>query len=337
MNVKRTELLGALSLVAPGLAGKDTIEQGDCFVFRDGEVITYNDEVALRAKSPLDITGAVIAAPLLQLLNKMEDDELEVTMEEGELRLKGKRKRGGVKMEAAITLPLEGLEAPKKFFALHKDFLEGLRIVGGSCSSDESNFVITCVHIAPSFVEATDNFQATRFPMETGFTKDLTLPSASVRKLITYFVAKCCVGEEWIHFRNDQGLLFSCRIYFDTYPDLTSSFKFKGSSVKLPDGLREVVSRAEVFVQEQDQHMVNVMLKGPRLSLRGEGSQGWYEETRKVVYEGEDLNFRMSSELLKDMAGREAECLVGQNKMMVKTEKYTHLACLSMAEEKEAE
>ena len=64
MKVLRKKLLEELQIADIGLAAKPTIQQSDCYVFQNGEVITYNDEVACHTKCSLGITGAVNAKKL---------------------------------------------------------------------------------------------------------------------------------------------------------------------------------------------------------------------------------------------------------------------------------
>ena len=53
-----------LEAVSPGLATREAIEQSSCFVFKDGRVMTFNDEVACSIDCELGFDGAVAAKPL---------------------------------------------------------------------------------------------------------------------------------------------------------------------------------------------------------------------------------------------------------------------------------
>ena len=67
-----------------GLSSKDNMEQSSCFVFRNGQVITYNGEICCTSPLtnaegvPFDCYGAVPAKTLLQTLRKSPDDEIEI-------------------------------------------------------------------------------------------------------------------------------------------------------------------------------------------------------------------------------------------------------------------
>ena len=80
MKINREELLNQLESVQPGLSIREIIEQSSCFVFQDGKVITYNDEIFCSQKTPLKIKGAVLAAPLIALLRKMVETEVDIEL-----------------------------------------------------------------------------------------------------------------------------------------------------------------------------------------------------------------------------------------------------------------
>ena len=82
MKIDRKKLLQELKTVSGGLSKNEVIEQSDCFAFKGGEVMTFNDEIACRVKTCLDIVGVVHGAELLGILNKMKEEEIEITLDD---------------------------------------------------------------------------------------------------------------------------------------------------------------------------------------------------------------------------------------------------------------
>ncbi len=129
-RVKRENLLKQLEAVSPGLSAKEILEQSSCFVFKGGEVLTYNDEVACRADCPLpDIEGAVPAKPLLAILAKLPDDDIDVAIDEGKMIVKGKGRKTTIPMEAEVLLPVDNIDKPGEWKKLPSEFGEALAIV----------------------------------------------------------------------------------------------------------------------------------------------------------------------------------------------------------------
>ena len=100
MKVNRESLLKELQAVQPGLSTREIIEQSSCFVFKKNKVITYNDEIACSHPTCLKITGAVLATSFINILQKLEEEQLFVELTKGELLLSGKRKKIGLRMES---------------------------------------------------------------------------------------------------------------------------------------------------------------------------------------------------------------------------------------------
>jgi len=100
MKIKREVLLKQLEVVSPGLASKEIIEQSSHFVFQDGKVITFDDEISCTGNLSLEVTGAIQGKPLLELLRKLQESEIDITHKDGELIIKGKGRRAGIRMES---------------------------------------------------------------------------------------------------------------------------------------------------------------------------------------------------------------------------------------------
>lgn len=334
MKVKRQELLDALVSVRSGLDQREVIEQSNHFGFRDGKVWTYNDEIAVCIDSPIELDGAVLAGPLLALLGRLDDEELEMTTTEGELRFKGKRgRRGGVKMAEEVTLPIDSVETPDEWKELPAEFVDAIKVAAPSCGRDESRFVLTCLHVGPDVVEATDNFQMTRYPLETGFDKSTLIPSGSVRNILGLDLREFALTDSWAHFKDSRGLVYSCRAYFEDYPDLSPFEDFEGEETTLPDGLQDATQRAEVFTASATlEDALVVSIKEGVLTLRGENESGWYEETTKVSFEGDALEFSISPTLLRDLVKKTKTATVGEGRIKVETDHYRHTVCTAIVE-----
>jgi hypothetical protein len=287
VKINRKELLTALESVTPGLSSKEIIEQSASFVFHDGRAITFNDEVAASVACDLGIEGAVTAEPLLALLRKLEEDELEVEAKEGQFTVKGNRRRAGIRMEAQVTLPIDVIEKPGKWTKLPEKFVEAVGIVGQCASHDDSQFILTCVHLHPEWVEACDNLQVCRYPVKTGFSKPLLVRRSALKSVADAGVVEFSECENWIHFRNVGKVVLSCRRYAEQYPDLGKLLMVKGTKTGLPKDLGDAVDKAVIFSARTDnENQVTVELRPGKVKVVGEGTEGWYREVKDVDYQG---------------------------------------------------
>ena len=123
-------LLDCLERVAPGLSRKDVIEQATSFAFMGDKVVTFNDEISISCKLPdINLTGAIKAEELYKFLSKVKTEEIELTMEENEIRIRSGKAKIGLVIESEIKLPLSELGEIKKWEKLPEDFMKTLETV----------------------------------------------------------------------------------------------------------------------------------------------------------------------------------------------------------------
>lgn len=334
IRVKREELLQQLESVQPGLSKRDIVEQSSCFAFKNGLVMAYNDEVACSHKCLLTITGAVAAEPLIELLRKLPEDDLEFTVEEGELRVKGKRRAAGITMEEKILLPIDALEKVEEWKPLHPDFADAIGIVQQCAGTDQTAFKLTCVHIHPKWLEACDNFQMTRYKIKTGITESTLVRQSAIKNIVAFGMSEFAETPSWLHFRNPGGLMLSCRRYVEEYDDLAPYLQVEGKKAQLPKGLADAIEKAEIFSSEDsERNEVMVMLRPGKLRIRGLGNTGWYSESKKVGYKGPPINFMIAPKLLKDLTERHNECEISEDRLKVNGGRFVYVACLGKADD----
>jgi len=338
MKVERQAFLKSLAAVDIGLSSRDIVEQSSCYIFRDGKVWTFNDEVACSIKLPEvfeKMECAVPSAPLKALMTKFDEELVDVSVEDGELLVKGKRRRAGVRIHEEILLPISEVGGPgsEGWKKLPEGFTEAIDTVQGCAGKDESQFVLTCIHIHPAGIEACDNFQAIRYKIKTGLNSPVLVKRDELRKVVGLGVTEWGQTKTWIHFRSPSGLVVSCRRWEETFPDMGPLLEVEGTKARMPKGMADAVSRAEVFVDSKvDVSGLTVGLKEGRLRLRGEGPEGWYEEVQKSDYKGKPMEFRISPRLLVEVCKRTDSCTIGDEKLKVVGDKFVYISCLSVDE-----
>jgi len=329
VRVNKSDLLTALESVQPGLTMRDVVEQSSCFVFRDEEVMTFNDEVACRRKSPLKIEGAVPAGPLLAILRKLPEEELDITLEKGLLIVRGKGRKVSIRMQEEIALPIEKVEAAEDWKPLHEDFSDAIYVNQQCVGKDESDYAATCIHIDKKFIEACDGSQAIRYKIKTKVRESMLVRGSSIKHIVSLDMTEFAETDSWIHFRNPTGLIFSCRRDTQTYEPIDSILDVDGHNLTLPKGLAEAADRAEVFSAENaDENEVLVDINADRLRITGTGVSGKIVENKKINYDGEPIAFHIGPKLLVELVKRYNDCVVSPTKLMVDTGKFVYVAAL---------
>jgi hypothetical protein len=330
MRLNREQLLRSLEAVAPGLATREAIEQSSCFVFQDGRVITFNDEIACSIDCEVGLDGAVAAKPLMDLLGKMTEEIINFEPKGGEVLVSGKRRRAGITLEADISLPVDSVEVPTEWNQLDPEFADAVAVVQQCASKDANQFALTCIHITPDCVEACDNFQLARYPLDTGVTKPCLVKRDSLKHVSGLGMTEVSETRVWIHFRNPSGLVLSVRREVMAYQELDAILDVAGTPTTLPGGLSEAIERAEIFSGENsDNNVLVVVLKDNELRLRGVGATGWFEERKKVKWEGKPLRFNIAPKLLLDITEKTNDCFITEGRLKVDGGgKFTYVTCL---------
>lgn len=331
-KVVRADLLATLARVQPGLATTDAFEQSCAYVFSDGWLATFNGEIATRTKSglPPDLVGAVRAKPLYAALERMPDADVTVTIADGQFRVYGPASdtRAGVRMESEILLPIEVIGTPDQWYLLPDDFGAALKLVSATVGTNKDDFLATCVHVHPDFLESCDRFRTTRYDLPTGVSRPFLVRAKSLKQVIPLDMTRIGEAGEWVHFRNRQ-VLFSVRRHLEQFPDLTDFLNFRGTPVVLPKGAEIAAKVAGAFSESgRDDDKVSVDLEDGFMWIRGEGAFGWAERPLPVTYRGAPLSFRITPDALVELVKAHESCEIGPGRLRVDGERWVYLATL---------
>jgi DNA polymerase III sliding clamp (beta) subunit (PCNA family) len=340
MKINRETLLQHLNAVKPGLAFKEVIEQSTYFVFMGGQVITFNDEIAVHAPlaDGFEVSGAVPAKELLAILAKFSGDEVELEAGDNELKLRCGKSKAGIKLSAEITLPVDEIKIPESWTPLPKDFIDGLKACMPSVARDLTYPILTTVHITDDFAESTDNNKITRWDWGKGgdFGKEgLLLPIDAVTALVRFAPTDFDVDGGWAHFIDANDVVFSCRTSAGEYPDLTAHLDIeKIGELEFPAALAEMLDRAGVFLSgaTSGDNLVGVEITDKGLmTVRGEGDYGWYEESCRTKWLGSDgVKFSVHPAHLQAIFSVSKDAEISVDRIKFTTSNFTHVVALEV-------
>lgn len=319
VKVKREELLEALKFANLGVSlREETLEQSNTFVFTEEELITFNDEVMTRSPTPLpDVEGAVVAKEFMALVEKLPDEELDVSVKGEEIILKGKRRTAGVTCYAEVALPYDAVPLPEKWRTLKDNVLDMLQQAARTCGKDVTQELTLMVHITKDLVEACDNFRLFRATLPTGFPGEGLLMATSVFLLDGLGVKKVALGEGWAHWKTESNRVISLRCSAEKYHDKMDKVLRIGEAEEtgLPANLGEIVSRAMVTMSGDEDPAVSVALESGKLSLSTRKAEGWYKEVKRVKYDGDGIEFLVHPKFLVEMLKRTRRVLINPSRM----------------------
>ena len=285
----RKELLSLLEAAKPGLADKELVQQTTSFIFSNEKLITFNDEISVVTDSPFgsDVEGAVPAKECMEMLARFNDKKVTVYSNESELRIEGKNKKIGIRLQQEIQAPItEVLEFENQdveWGALPNNFNEIIDFVRFSVSTNTNKPLFNCVHFDKDIVESCDNYRMTRYFLEMPhFEEGFLIHYQNVRALLNYpRLEYYCLDDNWAHFLDENGLRISCRYRDDSFPDVSALMFEDGVPLTFPEGFREALSRSKVMVDTShiDYEKVDVTLDGNQIILESKNDSGWFKET----------------------------------------------------------
>ena len=332
MKINRTELLDALAIVKPGLANIELIEQSTSFAFFGDKVVTYNDELSISHPiTGLDITGAVRAEELFQLLSRIKQEEVSIQTTENELKIKAGNSLAALTLAAEITLPLEEVEAEKGWRTLPEEFTDNLMFVKDSASRDMSRRVLTCVHVTKQYMECSDSFQLIRLYQAGWPFGDFLIPAETVVEIHKLEPSEVAESNGWLHFRQEKGRTeLSVRILEDTYPDASEHLVVSGHELTFPKNMPEILDRVMVFTKKDhsmDEEMEVNLTKGSVI-VSGSNDYGRFKEKAKASYKGKGGKFWITPSLLQSILKRSNVCTLGKDKIRFDGNGWEYIAAL---------
>jgi hypothetical protein len=335
-------ILDALNFVRPGLTDRDVLEQSGSFIFENGRVHTFNDEIACSGPSPFGdaIAGAVHGLPLIKVLESVSDEDIAFSADDGELIIRvgddGDQK-AGIRLQEEITLPYDKVEAPTDWQPLPERFEDAVSEVVRCVYKTPDEYIFQCVHIHPDYLEACDNSQLIRWPIKTKVKESILLRGDSIEAIIGRGMIAFCETESWVHFRNREGFTLSCRRDVQALGPLAEYFNaeyfnFDGTPVVFPNEVAGIAASAEIFSEENpDENEVIVKIEPGTLRILGEGKSGWLTKSVTLPdYEGPEITFRIGPKLLVELVKRhpDQEMEIVADRLKVTTEDYTYVVAL---------
>ena len=275
---------------------------------------------------------------MYKILEKITTDDIEIVESKNEIQILSGRAKVGFVLQEKITLPLEEVGDQIGWKKIPEKFMDALKFTVFSCSKDASHPALTCINVnSNGNIEASDDLRITRYKVGTVPTSTFLIPASSVNELVKYDCTHISEGRGWVHFKTKEGTVFSCRVFEDTFPDITKLLVVNGPQLKLPKTIDEILERASIFSKKSralEGEEVTVSLKANRVTIRADGESGWFEEEANMGYSLEPVSFSINPILLKDIIEEIRACTLGKNSIRFEGENWEHIISLYAKEAK---
>lgn len=337
MKINKEQLQEALTIVQPGLASKDIIEQSNSFAFLNGKVVTYNDRISLSHPVPgLDIKGAIPSEELYKLLQKIKQSEIDIEVRKNEIVLKFGKGSANLTLQEEIKIPL--IEIDGKWQKLPGNFNHSMKFAMASCSKDMSNPRLTCVNVcSDGVIQATDSYKITYCKLKEKIPiKTFLISALSVKEVVKINPTHVIEDKKWIHFKNEKETVISCRLgeFEEEYPDLEKYVTVEGIQIKFPDSTREIIDKAWVFAKRDNQfdEEIKINIENKRMIISSHSETGRFSEKMFINHEGNSVEFLITPYLLMDILKETNECVLAENAIKFEGEGWQYASVLQSEE-----
>jgi uncharacterized protein (DUF1330 family) len=306
MKIKRKEALRKLKQTKSGLAKKEIVEQTGSYLFKDGKVTTYNDEISMSTPLVVGFQGAVKAEKFYKALEGAPTANVDVTADNERVFIRSGEMVAEIE-KAEILLPIQDVPQPdpSDCVSLAPDFKEKVKLAAGAASKNFAKQVLCCIHMWGNIIEATDNYRIVRCRTDVSLPEglDLLIPKDSISSLLKLNPTALAYANGWASFQTEEGVIFSCRVldavFIDTEPALTRACE---SPIYFPPAhLTAILDRAVQFADNDSvgDPKVTISVKDDLLMVQAAQEGSRFRETCKVSFRG-SLKFHANPLFLRD-------------------------------------
>lgn len=323
MQIVRKQMLSLLNNLACATHKTEVLEQSHCFVFDNGEVIAFNGEIIARGLFEWDTPPfAVGSNDLIQVLNRIPDDDLDITIRQNQMVVKGKRKRAGLTIQNKVLLPYGDVPLCTKMAKAEVEMFNQMGMAARICSGSGDNIRTSHVHLTPTVIEATDSFRMLRINGEFPVKKEVLVPAGSVLSVGKFNLTHIKYLSGWLFLKDTTtktliGIRCTDSDYFES-KKLDAILDMKDASrITLPEIMRDVVARAVVMSDDPTVHGSpgSVSIDSKSIRVRTEKDTGWYEEKQPCKYDGMDMTIQVDLSVFRDILAYTNEALITEDRI----------------------
>jgi hypothetical protein len=329
----RNEFIAALDKLKPGLSKNALVEESEMVLFEPEHLFSYNDEVAISCPFETGLTGAIRAKELYDLLKKLKKNEIKTKKKDDQFTFTCGNTKAGFKLIEDMGPPptLAQVGEVKDWIELPDDFVDALGFCMFSASSNIGMGILTCLRFEGKEALSCDNFRATQYRMKKGLEEGMVLyiPKGAAGPLVSYKPKEVHAAGSWIHFRNEEKMIFSCRTMgAESWPEgIKGIFKGKGDKIPFPDDIKEIILRAETLTDPAaavTDKLIDFKIEKGFIICRGEGPAGWVEEKAKIDYDGKKIEFRANASFFAQILDETQEAIINERVLMFQGKNFTH-------------
>jgi len=301
MLIKTEDFKKILQTIKPAISKREVVEQSTHFIFTGTDATAYNDRICISYPCESDFVCSVNSDDMSRIINGFSSTDIEITMKDNQLQVKGKKARSGLAcieegpiMKMIQDLNTKNLLKNYKWYNLPAEFNEALNLCLFSASKDVSLVELSCLSISNKGIISSDNLRISSYSLSIDVPRDFLIPLSSAEELAKIKVTKLLLTEAWAHFATEENIIFSCRIVSAEYPDVFEFFEMTDAmKLEMPKNLKKTIDSI-IFSVEGDidiDKKMQLTITDNKICCRAEKQNCWIEQDIDIEYNSETIQF----------------------------------------------
>jgi DNA polymerase III sliding clamp (beta) subunit (PCNA family) len=298
MNIIKSDLVSAMKEALPGVeAGNTILEGADTFIFKDGFIYSYNDNISVAVPyntssskdEPIYLQGAVKAKEFFDLINRIKTDNIKIISKDNKWIIKNESMRAELSLiESSIMEHISKIQPVKpKWIKLPEKFFDALKV----CIFTSNKSSLSGIYCSNEMMVSTDEIRINQYILDQPINEAFWITDNAANELLKLNdIEKYFVDKSWVHFLSKSKTMFSCkRLQNDLYPfdkimKLVEDNTYIKGDIKgiLPRELISAVSRASTLAMDIESfNSIKLTFTSEHIEVYSERPSGKYTETVK--------------------------------------------------------
>jgi DNA polymerase III sliding clamp (beta) subunit (PCNA family) len=328
--MNRKELLDILSIVNRAIPANKTLEGLICFYFSGTNVIGYNSKEFASHPLKTDFSCFVKSTKLMSILSGITEDEVTLTQKKGNLQIKSKRTTAKLqifnddeilKRVEKITNSLEKV----KWYKLPDNFLESIALCRFAASDKTTGGTETCVSINNTTVTASDNCRIATAELNKKM-RTMLIQAGCIPNLIEANPVEYGRTSSWLHFKNEDGCIYSILGVLGKFPDFSKFLSIEGTEVNIPSEALEGIQLAHTLLAGDE--AVALTCENNVCTIKAQTEEGSIEHCSDIQYDGDKVSIGISPNFLSHMLKYSTKVTVNSRVAMIESDSFKIITSL---------
>jgi len=337
--IDRKEFIDTLKKVTPGLEVRQgTAEQMTHFDFTGKIVQTFNEEIYVQTPLETTFKGSVKGAMLIQVLEKITDENIALARKKNELVIRARNTKAGFAVFTENELAdkfemINQIISKLKWKRLPPDFMTALKMCYFIASNQETEEGHACFQVGRDHICTIDRegIRMGLYEFEKPFTKNPFFFRASVFKSIANFApVGFSLTENYVFFKTTDKVVFAVlRRFFEPIDRREIFEQFKNVIIRLPDSIKDdiVIADSVLTDEEKAEREIEMTAGENKLVYKAMTQTGWVERTAKIKYAKAAKKFSLNPVLLAEALSKsdfENKLWMGKTGVMIKSGNFKY-------------